>query len=125
MKTTYKDNNFLEADDIKELENETDQYYYNVYTLGNWGVLGDLIFTNWRTEDLSKMHTIADQCKNGLDFGFTNDPTALVRSHFDKSAKIIYIHKEWQDKITEEIDRFFSRGSENVWLIKASYWWNI
>ena len=81
LKTTYKDNKFLESDDIAELENEDDTYYYNVYTLGNWGVLGDLIFTNWKTEDLSGMRKRFDQHKNGLDFGFTNDPTAFVRTH--------------------------------------------
>jgi hypothetical protein len=27
--------------------------------------------------------------------------------------------------LTDEFDRFFSRGSENVWLLKISYWWNI
>ena len=34
VKTTYKDNMFLEPDDIAELENETDPFYYNVYSLG-------------------------------------------------------------------------------------------
>lgn len=27
--------------------------------------------------------------------------------------------------LQDEFDRFFSRGSENVWLLKISYWWNI
>ena len=26
---------------------------------------------------------------------------------------------------TREFDRFFSRGATNIWLLKASYWWNI
>lgn len=39
QKTTYKDNRFLEQDDIDDLEDETDEYFYQVYTLGNWGVL--------------------------------------------------------------------------------------
>nr|WP_308742786.1 phage terminase large subunit [uncultured Anaerocolumna sp.] len=43
LKTTYKDNKFLTEDDIAALENETDKYYYKVYTLGNWGVLGAVI----------------------------------------------------------------------------------
>ncbi len=52
LKPTYKDNRFLEPDDIAALENETDPYWREVYTLGNWGILGDVIFTNWRVEDL-------------------------------------------------------------------------
>lgn len=32
--STYKDNAFLTKDDIKGLEDETDEYFYQVYTLG-------------------------------------------------------------------------------------------
>jgi phage terminase large subunit len=38
LHTTYKDNDFLTDDDIEALENETDKYFYEVYTLGKWGV---------------------------------------------------------------------------------------
>ncbi len=94
LKTTYKDNKFLEVDDIYELENETDEYYFNVYTLGNWGVLGDLIFKNWHVEDLTDQIPHFDNIRNGLDFGFSNDPTAYNRMHFDRMRKKIYIFRE-------------------------------
>ena len=80
LKTTYKDNKFLTPDDIYELEHETDEYFFNVYTLGNWGILGNVIFKNWSTADLSSMVKSFDTINNGLDFGFTN-PNALVRLH--------------------------------------------
>lgn len=89
LKTTYKDNAFLTEEDVYELENETDKYYYEVYTLGNWGVLGNVIFTNWRIEDLSEIRDQFGTYKSGLDFGFTNDPTAFVR--FAKKEKRLYI----------------------------------
>jgi len=90
FKTTYKDNlRFLEKDDIAELENETDEYYYDVYTLGNWGVLGNLVFTNWKVEDLSKRFNKFSYYFNGLDFGFTNDYTALARAALHR--KEIYV----------------------------------
>lgn len=83
LKTTYKDNKHLTEQDIKKLEklkeNEADRYFYDVYVLGNWGVLGSLIFTNWEKADLSKLKNQFDNYKNGLDFGFTNDPSAGVR----------------------------------------------
>ena len=83
-KTTYKDNKFLEKDDIKGLENKDSptfsQYHYDVYTLGNWGSLGNTVFTNWRVADISDMMNVFDIYKNGMDFGFTNDPTVLLRS---------------------------------------------
>jgi phage terminase large subunit len=94
LKTTYKDNNFLTADDIKALESEKDPYYYDVYTLGNWGVLGKVIFKNWHTEDLSDRVKSFDNIYNGLDFGFAEDPNALVRCHLDKKRKVIYVFQE-------------------------------
>lgn len=94
VKTTYKDNKFLSEDDIYALENEPDKYFYNVYTLGNWGVLGKVIFKNWRTEDLSsKIPTFAN-IYNGLDFG-TNDPNAFVRVNVDQNEKKIYVFDEF------------------------------
>ena len=44
--STYKDNDFLDEDYKKLLESykETDEYYYNVYCLGQWGVLGKTVF---------------------------------------------------------------------------------
>ncbi|MFA5376941.1 MAG: PBSX family phage terminase large subunit [Dehalococcoidia bacterium] len=98
LKTTYKDNRFLTEDDRKDLENETDKYYYDVYTLGKWGILGNVIFTNWRVEDLSAMRDQFVNRRNGLDFGFSSDPAALSRSHYDRKHKTIYIFDELYER---------------------------
>ena len=44
--TTYKDNKFLTDDDRKALEDlqYTDEYTYEVYCLGKWGILGKTVF---------------------------------------------------------------------------------
>ena len=44
--STYKDNKFLTEDDRKALEDlkRTDEYTYNVYCLGQWGILGKTVF---------------------------------------------------------------------------------
>jgi phage terminase large subunit len=44
--STYKDNKFLTDEDRKTLESfkDTDLYYYQVYCLGEWGVLGKTFF---------------------------------------------------------------------------------
>lgn len=94
LKTTYKDNKFLTDDDIYALENETDKYYYEVYTLGNWGILGSVIFKNWHTEDISDKFDSFDKIHIGLDFGFSQDPAAIVLTHYDKKHKIIYVYDE-------------------------------
>ena len=95
LKTTYKDNLFLTDDDRKQLEDETDEYYYQVYSLGNFGILGHVIFKNWRVEDLSDRIPQFDRIYCGIDFGFASDPNALIKVHLDKKHKKIYVFDEW------------------------------
>lgn len=92
LKTTYKDNGFLNIDDIHSLENEPDEYYYQVYTLGNWGVLGNTIFRNYRVENFDTR--TFDKYYNGIDWGFGTDPFAFIRSYYDKKRKTLYICDE-------------------------------
>ncbi len=101
LKTTYKDNNMLTAEDRQRLENETDSYYYNVYTLGNWGVLGHVIFQNYRTEDLSELIPSFDKIYNGEDFGWV-DPTAIIRVHLDKNQRKIYVFDEFYSQYVSD-----------------------
>lgn len=46
LHTTYKDNRFLDEDSKQVLEafRDTDEYYYTVYCLGQWGVLGRTVY---------------------------------------------------------------------------------
>lgn len=111
VKTTYKDNKFLTEDDVYNLENEQDRYYYEVYTLGNWGVLGNVIYRNWKTEDLSALIPTFDRIYNGLDFGYADDPNAFVRCHVDMARKKIYVFDEiyksgmLNDELAEELEK--------------------
>lgn len=100
LKTTYKDNKFLDDGYIKtllELEKQ-DYQYYRIYALGEWGSLGNLIFSNWSKEDLSDIIPSFDNIYNGVDFGFSQDPTAFIRSYYDKKKKTIYIFDEFYEK---------------------------
>lgn len=98
LKTWYIHNRFLTKSDRERIEGETDEYNRNVYTLGNWGVLGDVIFKNWRVEDLSGMRDQFTNHRNGLDFGFSSDPAALFVSHFDKNHRTIYVYDELYER---------------------------
>lgn len=96
LKTTFKDNEFLDdkyIQTLKELEKQ-DYQYYRIYALGEWGSIGNLIYTNWRKEDLSDIKESFDHIYNGLDFGFAQDPTAFIRVHHDAKRKRIYIFDE-------------------------------
>jgi phage terminase large subunit len=111
LKTTYKDNRYLTDDDRKDLLNETDEYYYRVYTLGEWGTLGDVIFKNWKVADLSNTddpyYLPLDQRTNvrrGGDFGFAGHPAAFSVSHYDKMRKRIYCYAElYETGLTNDI----------------------
>lgn len=94
LKTWYIHNKFLTKQDVDGLLNEKDEYYRNVYTYGNWGVLGDVIFTNWRIKDLSDMRDQFTNRRNGLDFGFASHPAGISVSHYDVERKTIYIFGE-------------------------------
>ena len=104
LKTTYLDNRFLTKQDVHRLKTEKDKYRYDVYTLGNWGILGNSIFTNWRVEDLSAMRDQFTNPRHGLDFGYSSDPAAIVVSHYDTSRKTIYVYNElYQTGLTNDL----------------------
>jgi phage terminase large subunit len=94
LKTWYIHNRFLTDDDIYDLENEQDKYYRDVYTFGTWGILGDVIFKNWRVEYLSGMVSKFTNHRHGLDFGFSNDPAAVPVTHYDSKNGRIFIYNE-------------------------------
>lgn len=111
LKTWYIHNRFLTPDDIDDLENEKDDYFRNVYTFGNWGVLGDVIFTNWEIADLSGMVDQFTNHRHGLDFGFSSDPAAVVATHYDRKRKTIYIYRELYERgLTNDVLAQEARG---------------
>lgn len=95
LKTTYINNNFLTEQDRYLLENEKDPYWRSVYVEGNWGVLGNLIFTNWHVENLKDSISHFDKIHCGIDFGYSHDPNALIKLHLDKKHKKIYVFDEY------------------------------
>jgi len=81
---TYKDNEALSLSIVKEIEKakekaKTSKYWenwWNVYGLGLLGSLEGVIFNNYSIIDNIPIE--AKKVGSGLDFGYTNDPTALI-----------------------------------------------
>lgn len=108
---TYKDNEALDPAIVKEIEKakvkaETSAYWENwwkVYGLGEIGSLDGVIFNNWQPID-----TIPKDARligYGLDFGYTNDPTAIIEVY------------KWNDKrILNEI--CYEKGLSNSQIAK-------
>ena len=106
LRTTYKDNRFLPQSYIKALEDKinSDPVYYRIYALGEFASLDKLIYNNWETGIYD--HTkIQGQLICGLDFGYTNDPTAFVAAILNEEDKSIYVFREWgsTNKTNDEI----------------------
>lgn len=75
--TTYQDNPFLDATIVAEIERlkQTDEHYWRVYGLGERGTNRAQVFQFTTYQQLPPQ---AKFLSYGLDFGFTNDPSALV-----------------------------------------------
>ena len=91
MHSTYQDNRFLDDTYRARLEAlcDQDKNYYNIYTLGKWGVLKGLIFE--RYEITRKWPTQFDDHGFGLDFGYSVHPTGIVEVGF--IGKRLYIRE--------------------------------
>ena len=76
--STYKDNPYLNNDQIKEIERlqYTDKQYYQIYALGLFAGSIDRIYQYIPVDDIPT--SVAKLVALGMDFGFTNDPTTLV-----------------------------------------------
>ena len=105
-KSTYKDNRFLDDEYkkvIEDLKNQ-DHIYYQIYGLGEWGVLGNLVFTNYVFEEIPYKEEDFDAVYQGLDFGF-NHPSALVRVGFKDDELYVF-------------DELYETGLTNAELIR-------
>jgi phage terminase large subunit len=92
---TYKDNEALDESIVTQIEKNRDKaatsaYWANwwrVYGLGEVGSLEGVVFNNWKEID-----TIPKEAKLigiGLDFGYTNDPTAAIEIYNYNGTRII------------------------------------
>ena len=103
LTTTYKCNEFLGPDDIALFEQMKihNPRRYAVEGEGNWGVSEVLIYENFIMQEfdykeISKRKGAVSIF--GLDFGYTNDPTAFICAIADQEAKELYIFDEHYQK---------------------------
>lgn len=87
--STYKDNKFLSEDDKKALEDlkYVDEYTYNVYCLGWWGILGKTVFNARAIQN--RLENIPKPIKTGC-FLYDYDGIKItnIRWHNDKDGYI-------------------------------------
>lgn len=101
MTTTYRCNEWLSPADVKEFERmkQRNPRRFSVAGDGNWGIVDGLVYEdNWR-EAFFKLEDVAD-CVTvaGLDFGYTNDPTAFFLGFLDVKGQKLYVWDELYKK---------------------------
>jgi PBSX family phage terminase large subunit len=93
--TTYKDNPYLTQSQVADIESRKgNQYWWQVYGSGQRANREGAIFTNWITGEFD---TSLPYCY-GQDYGFSVDPTTLVKVAVDKKNKKIYVDECFYNK---------------------------
>ena len=100
MTTNYMCNEWLDAADKRVFETmkQNNPRRYRVAGLGDWGIVEGLVYENW-TEQEFTLDEIRN-CKSafGLDFGYTNDPSAFFVGFLDLENKKLYVWDEFYEK---------------------------
>ena len=99
MTTNYTCNEWLDAADKKVFETmkRNNPRRYRVAGLGDWGIACGLVYENWEERLFSideVRKTPGIKSAFGLDFGYTNDPTALFCGLIDTSSKTLWVFDE-------------------------------
>ncbi len=96
--TDYRCNEFLDDTDRARYEQMrvNNPRQYAVAGLGQWGHSEGLVFENWVVEgfSLGELHREGLRHIFGLDYGYTNDPTAFIAAAVDEKEKRIFIYDE-------------------------------
>lgn len=93
IKSTYKDNQFLQQaiiDSIESRRGDGNNNFWRVYGLGELGIAEGLIFNNFEQADFDIERF--SEYRNGIDWGFSNDPFAFVRVAIENDC--LYVCKE-------------------------------
>lgn len=105
--SNYQDNRFLSEGEIREIEIlRKDPELWEIFGKGNYTKVTGLVYPNWKTyktlpeEDFYVLY--------GCDFGYSNDPTAIIKLYIDKKKREVY---------TKEI--MYETGKHSIHIIKA------
>ncbi len=100
--TNYLCNEFLDETDKKIFEDmkQNNPTRYRTAGLGNWGISEGLIFENFSygMPNITPEEEWKWKSFFGLDYGYTNDPTAFIAFRANPIDRIIYIYDEFYMK---------------------------
>lgn len=101
LTTNYLCNEWLSPADRKVFDRMKEQNprRYRVAGLGDWGVVDGLVYERWKEQSFIMQDLPKDaQSAFGLDFGYTNDPTAFFCGFLSLSERKLYVWDELYKK---------------------------
>lgn len=112
MTTNYLCNEWLDASDLRvfEMMKKNNPRRYKVAGLGEWGIVDGLVYENFEESNFDIREILNKpniESAFGLDFGYTNDPSALFCGLIDKDNKVIYV-----------FDELYKKGMSNEQIFK-------
>lgn len=118
--TTYKDNPFLEQTVIDEIESLKDknETLWQVYGLGQQAMIEGLVFKKFETID--KIPAYIDRRYIGIDFGFTNDPTAICEVAIDGDTLYIDEIDYRTEMLSTDIIKVLRQAAPRMKIISES-----
>ena len=98
--STYQDNRFLPDAQVSYIEDlvNTDENFYRVYTLGEFGHMENIIYNNYVVEDIPDDRLFYEEVWWGLDFGY-NNPSALIEIGI-RDQELYVRERLYQSKLT-------------------------
>ena len=100
LKTTYLDNLHIDDEYKQVIENKkiSNPRYYKIYGLGEWGTAEGLVFNNVKYKTIKIEDVRHLEFNQGLDFGYTNDPSSFNQTYIDLENKKIYVYDGFYEK---------------------------
>lgn len=109
--TTYKDNPHLTTAQINDIESRIgDEYWWSVYGNGHRAVREGIIFKRW---EVGEFDTTLPYCY-GQDYGFSIDPTTLVKVAVNEKERLIYVHEVLYSKGKELGTHELAEANKNL-----------
>ena len=128
IKSNYEDNKFLSDQEILEIQSKFPQYdnrgnlisgdpnFWKIFGLGEYGSISGLIFRQPQTISKEAYDKVYIREGFGLDFGYTQDPTALIGCKYDKDNKKLYLNLGFfeKGKDPDEVDDLLRMTIDNT-----------
>jgi len=116
--STVDDNIFIDSEykNILDALKDEDEIFYKIYRLGEWGTLGEAIYTKYEFAD--EQFDNFDELIYGLDFGY-NHPSTLLEIRFQDTVscerELLYKTKLTNEDLILELEKLIANKNDIIY----------